>query len=113
MSWRGLSLTINVSLISFRSNGIFMAEAEMVNAMSKLLKKAPRNVNTVDARTSDPVLNAKMGIASVEAGEIIEVLTNDSGLDDILPVWAGKMGHTFLGHIPVGGCEHLFMRRGA
>lgn len=113
MSWRDISLTINGSLISFCSSEIFMAEAEMVNAMSKLLTKAPVSVNTVDARTSDPVLNAKMGIASVEAGEIIEVLTNDSGLDDILPVWAKKMGHKFLGHLPVGGCEHLFMRRGA
>jgi|GEM_PF-6290017 TusA-related sulfurtransferase len=92
---------------------MFLAEAEMVNAMSKLLKKPPLSVNTVDARTSNPVLNAKMGIASVDAGEIIEVLTNDSDLDEILPIWARKMGHKFLGHIPVGGCEHLFMRRGA
>ena len=90
-----------------------MAEAEMVNAMSNLLKKPLLSVNMVDARTSDPVLNAKMGIASVDTGEIIEVLTNDTDLDEILPIWARKMGHKFLGHIQVDGCDHLFMRRGA
>ncbi|MDX9862345.1 MAG: sulfurtransferase TusA family protein [Rhodospirillales bacterium] len=88
-------------------------EAKMVKAMSKLLKKVPIRANKIDARTSDPVLNAKLGIASVDAGEIIEVITNDSSLDDVLPIWAKKTGHKYLGHVPVDGCEHLFMRRGA
>ena len=80
--------------------------------MSRLLRKAPFLANTVDARTSAPFLNAKKGIFSVSVGEIVEVLANDPRLDDILPVWAAKVGHEYLGHYPFNGCEHLFMRRG-
>lgn len=80
--------------------------------MSRLLRKRPSSVNTVDARTSAPFLNAKMGIFSAGVGEVVEVLANDSRLDDVLPAWAAKVGHEYLGHGPAGGCEHLFMRRG-
>lgn len=80
--------------------------------MSRFLQKTPPLVNTVDARTSAPFLNAKMGIFSVGVGEVVEVLANDSRLDDVLPVWAAKVGHEYLGHYPFNGCEHLFMRRG-
>ena len=80
--------------------------------MSQLITDAPDTSNVVDARSSDPFLDAKMGIFSVDVGEVIEVLANDSRLDEVLPVWAGKVGHEYLGHMDVNGCEHIFMRRG-
>ena len=79
--------------------------------MSQLLGKAPNTAGVVDARTSDPFLDAKKGIFSVDVGEVIEVLANDSELDVVLPVWAGKVGHEYLGHTETDGCEHIFMRR--
>ncbi len=85
----------------------------MVKIMSKRLRTAPVRDRKVDARSSDPVLNAKMGIASVHPGETVEVLTNDFDLDEILPIWAMKAGHRYLGHMWDHGCEHLFVRRGA
>ncbi len=80
--------------------------------MSQLVSDAPDTSNVVDARSSDPFLDAKMGIFSVDVGEVIEVLTGDSSLDEVLPVWAGKVGHEYLGHMELNGCEHIFMRRG-
>ena len=91
----------------------FPVVAMMVKTMSKRLRKAPVSAQKVDARSSDPVLNAKRGIASAHPGEIVEVLTNDVSLDDVLPIWALKTGHRYLGHMPANGCEHLFLRRGA
>lgn len=85
----------------------------MVETMSKRLRRAPVRARKVDARSSDPVLKAKIGVASVHPGEVVEVLTNDVDLDDVLPVWAMKAGHRYLGHMWDHGCEHLFMRRGA
>ena len=80
--------------------------------MSELIKVTPDISKVVDARSSDPFLDAKMGIFSVDVGEVIEVLTGDSRLDEVLPTWAGKVGHEYLGHMEVNGCEHIFMRRG-
>ena len=80
--------------------------------MSQLISDALNTSNVVDARSSAPVFDAKMGILSVDVGEVIEVLANDPRLDDLLPVWARKFGHECLGHLEFNDCEHVFIRRG-
>ena len=69
---------------------------------------------SVDARgcaCPGPLLEAKKGIGKVKVGEVLEVLSNDSGTKHDLPVWAKKVGHEYLGHISVDGCDKILIMR--
>ena len=70
--------------------------------------------SSVDARGSacpGPLLEAKKGIGKVKVGEILEILSNDAGTKTDIPVWAGKVGHEYLGHFEADGYDKLFVRR--
>lgn len=70
--------------------------------------------NMVDARGSacpGPLLEAKKGIGKVKVGEVLEILSNDSGTKKDIPVWAAKVGHEYLGHLDADGYERIFVRR--
>lgn len=70
--------------------------------------------NSVDARGSacpGPLLEAKKGMGKVRVGEVLEVLSNDSGTGKDLPVWAAKVGHEYLGSVSADGYERLFIKR--
>ena len=70
--------------------------------------------NSVDARGSacpGPLMEAKKGIGKVKVGEILEVLSNDEGTRDDLPIWAKKVGHEFLGFLEADGHDKIFIRR--
>jgi tRNA 2-thiouridine synthesizing protein A len=69
----------------------------------------------VDARGTScpgPILAAKKGMADLKVGEIMAVLSTDSGTKKDLPAWAQKMGHEYLGLLEEGGYLKLFVRRG-
>lgn len=68
----------------------------------------------VDARGTScpgPILAAKRAIAEIANGEIMEVLSSDSGTNKDIPVWAKKMGHDFLGIIEEAGYWKLYVKR--
>jgi TusA-related sulfurtransferase len=70
--------------------------------------------NTVDARGSacpGPLLEAKKGIGKVMVGEILEVLSSDSGTRNDIPAWAKKVGHEYLGILESDGYDKLYVRR--
>ncbi|MFO7749718.1 MAG: sulfurtransferase TusA family protein [Desulfobacteraceae bacterium] len=70
--------------------------------------------NSVDARGSacpGPLLEAKKGIGKVQVGEILEILSNDSGTRTDIPAWAGKVGHEYLGYTESDGCDKHFVTR--
>lgn len=70
--------------------------------------------NSVDARGSacpGPLLEAKKGIGKVRVGEILEVLSSDSGTRNDIPAWAKKVGHEYLGLVAADGCDKLYVRR--
>lgn len=69
---------------------------------------------SIDARGSacpGPLLEAKKGIGKVKVGEILEILSGDSGTRDDIPAWAGKVGHEYLGVLPAEGYDKLYVRR--
>ncbi len=69
---------------------------------------------TADARGSacpGPLLEAKKGIGKVKVGEILEIFSNDSGTRTDIPAWAKKVGHEYLGVLPVDGYDKHFVRR--
>jgi TusA-related sulfurtransferase len=70
--------------------------------------------NSVDARGSacpGPLLEAKKGIGKVKVGEILEVLSSDSGTRNDIPAWAKKVGHDYLGAVEADGYDKLYVRR--
>ncbi|MBW1980896.1 MAG: sulfurtransferase TusA family protein [Deltaproteobacteria bacterium] len=70
--------------------------------------------SVVDARGSacpGPLLEAKKGIGKVKVGEVLEILSNDPGTKNDIPVWAKKVGHEYLGHLEADGYERLFVVR--
>ena len=58
-----------------------------------------------------PLLEAKKGIGKVKVGEVLEVLSNDPGTKNELPIWARKVGHEYLGHVSVDGYDRIFIVR--
>ena len=70
--------------------------------------------STIDARGSacpGPLLEAKKGIGKVKVGEVLEILSNDSGTKKDIPVWANKVGHDYLGYLEADGHDKIFVRR--
>ena len=68
----------------------------------------------VDARGSacpGPLLEAKKGIGKVKIGETLEILSNDPGTKNDIPIWAKKVGHEYLGHLEADGYDRLFVVR--
>lgn len=68
----------------------------------------------VDARGSacpGPLLEAKKAIGKVKVGEVIEILSSDSGTKTDIPAWANKVGHEFLGVLSSDGYDRIFVRR--
>ncbi len=68
----------------------------------------------VDARGSacpGPLLEAKKAIGKIRVGEVLEILSNDSGTKNDIPAWAKKVGHEFLGHVSADGCDRIFIMR--
>ena len=70
--------------------------------------------SVVDARGSacpGPLLEAKKGIGKVKVGETLEILSNDPGTKNDIPIWASKVGHEYLGHLQSDGYDRLFVVR--
>jgi tRNA 2-thiouridine synthesizing protein A len=68
----------------------------------------------VDARGSacpGPLMEAKKAIGKVKVGEVLEVISNDPGTKDDIPLWAKKVGHEFLGALAADGYDRIFVIR--
>ena len=82
--------------------------------MSNVDLKTINAATIVDARGSacpGPLLEAKKGIGKVKVGEVLEVLSNDPGTKNDIPIWAKKVGHDYLGHLGAAGYDRLFIVR--
>ena len=69
---------------------------------------------TVDARGTacpGPLLEAKKAVGTVSVSQIVEVLSNDPGSRNDIPVWANKVGHEYLGVIEADGFDRHFILR--
>jgi tRNA 2-thiouridine synthesizing protein A len=68
----------------------------------------------VDARGSacpGPLMEAKKAIGKVKVGEVLEVLSNDPGTKEDMPLWAKKVGHEFMGFLSADGYDRIFITR--
>lgn len=68
----------------------------------------------VDARGSacpGPLLEAKKALGKVKVGEVLEVMSNDPGTKNDIPMWAKKVGHEYLGVLAADGYDRIFVIR--
>jgi TusA-related sulfurtransferase len=69
---------------------------------------------TVDARGTacpGPLLEAKKAVGTVGVSQIVEVLSNDPGSRNDIPLWANKVGHEYLGVVEADGFDRHFILR--
>lgn len=68
----------------------------------------------VDARGTacpGPLLEAKKAIGTLEAGQVMEVLSADEGTRVDIPKWCTKQGHEYLGTVEENGYFKIFLRK--
>ncbi len=73
-----------------------------------------RAAKVIDARWAPcpgPLLEAKEGIGHLESGEVMEVQAVDPGARGDISVWAGKVGHEFLGFLHSEDYDRIFVRK--
>ena len=69
---------------------------------------------TIDARGSycpGPLMELIRAIREANIGEIVEVLSSDSGSKRDIPKWCEKAGHQFLGTFDETGYARLVVRK--
>ncbi len=74
----------------------------------------PGAARTIDASMvpcPGPLLAAKSAISSINVGEVLEVISADPGTVEDMPLWAGRVGHEYLGSAQDSGKWRLFIRR--
>jgi tRNA 2-thiouridine synthesizing protein A len=60
-----------------------------------------------------PLLRTKKALASMEIGEILEILSSDPGSQKDIPKYCIKNGNNFLGSLPNGnGITKFFIKKG-
>ena len=74
--------------------------------------KAAKVVDARGTACPGPLLEAKKAIGTVPVGQTIEVWSGDPSTKKDLPMWAGKVGHRYLGAIEAEGYDRIFVVRG-
>ena len=70
--------------------------------------------HSVDARGTacpGPLLAAKKGIAGLNSGEVMEILSADEASNRDIPKWARKKGHEYLGGLEEDGYFRIFLKK--
>lgn len=72
------------------------------------------NVQVVDARGSfcpGPMMELIRAIKAAQVGQVITVLSNDSGSKKDIPLWAQKAGQEFIGVETHDGYDEITVRK--
>ena len=69
---------------------------------------------SVDARGTacpGPLLEAKKAMGTIDAGQIMEVLSADEGTRKDIPKWCNKKGHEYLGTVEDSGYFKIYLKK--
>lgn len=69
---------------------------------------------SVDARGTacpGPLLEAKKTIGTINAGDVMEILSADEGTKVDVPKWCSKQGHEYLGTIEENGFFKVYLKK--
>ena len=75
---------------------------------------ADANVHVIDARGSfcpGPMMELIRAVKAAEVGQLISVLSNDSGSQRDIPKWAEKAGQEFIGIESHDGYDEITVRK--
>ncbi len=75
------------------------------------LPVADKTIDATMVPCPGPLLAAKSAISGINLGEILEVISGDPGTVEDMPLWAGRVGHEYLGAAHDSGRWRLFVRR--
>ena len=75
------------------------------------LPVADRTIDATMVPCPGPLLAAKAAISGINVGEVLEVISADPGTVEDMPLWAGRVGHEYLGSAKDSGSWRLFIRR--
>lgn len=76
--------------------------------------KSLQITKSVDARGTacpGPLLEAKKAIGTINAGDIMEVLSADEGTKKDIPKWCVKQGHEYLGTLEESGYFKIYLKK--
>jgi len=68
----------------------------------------------IDARGSfcpGPLLELIRGVKSIEAGQVLQVLSSDPGSNKDIPAWVAKAKHDMIGIYPEEGHSRFVIRK--
>lgn len=76
------------------------------------LLKADKVVDARGVSCPGPLLAAKKAMTEVRPGDVLEVKSSDAGTLRDIPLWANKMGYTYMGAIQESGYSRIFVKKG-
>lgn len=79
--------------------------------MSEQTVKSDRTIDARGAYCPGPLMELIRAVREARVGEVLEVLSSDSGSKRDIPAWAEKAGHEVVGVFPEQGYDRIVVRK--
>lgn len=79
--------------------------------MNEQTVKADRIIDARGAYCPGPLMELIRAVREARVGEVLEVLSSDSGSRRDIPAWAEKAGHEVVGVFPEQGYDRIVVRK--
>ncbi|MBC7338988.1 MAG: sulfurtransferase TusA family protein [Firmicutes bacterium] len=79
--------------------------------MNEQTVKADRIIDARGAYCPGPLMELIRAVREARVGEVLEVLSSDSGSKRDIPAWAEKAGHEVVGVFPEQGYDRIVVRK--
>lgn len=79
--------------------------------MNEQMVKADRVIDARGAYCPGPLMELIRAVRESRVGEVLEVLSSDSGSKRDIPAWAQKAGHEVVGIFPEQGYDRILVRK--
>jgi tRNA 2-thiouridine synthesizing protein A len=58
-----------------------------------------------------PIFKAASKIKEMQLGQVLEVQSDDDGIEMDMPAWCRRTGHEYLGQVKENGEYHVYVRK--
>ena len=73
--------------------------------------KPDRILDCVGLACPMPIFKTANAIKEMQPGQVLEVQSDDDGIQKDMPAWCNKTGNEFLGLVKTGDEYHVFVRK--
>ncbi|MFX1486032.1 MAG: sulfurtransferase TusA family protein [Promethearchaeota archaeon] len=70
-----------------------------------------KTIDTRGLKCPLPIIKAKKAMDELDSGDILEVLSNDSGAKEDFPRWSNRTGHELLRVVDEGDFTRYYIRK--